>query len=131
MDKTGNTFNSAAYGGPGWQGRTRTHREEIGDLWTASGIDSEYATLRSVLLHRPGGELAAAGKDLPMRTVTAYAGPMADVVVQPKPEIGGVRVSFELDPANAELCELRLILKSGDEPVSETWLYRWTRAGAK
>ena len=63
MDKTGNTFNSAAYGGPGWQGRTRTHREEIGDLWAASGIDSEYAPLRSVLLHRPGGELAAALED--------------------------------------------------------------------
>ncbi|EDP61670.1 amidinotransferase [alpha proteobacterium BAL199] len=60
MDDTGNTFDSAAYGGPGWQGRTRSHREEIGDLWAASGIDSEYGRLRSVLLHRPGGELAAA-----------------------------------------------------------------------
>ena len=63
MDKSGNSFNSAAYGGPGWQGRTRTHREEIGDLWTASGIDSEYGQLRSVLLHRPGGELSAALED--------------------------------------------------------------------
>lgn len=63
MDSTGNTFDSAAYGGPGWQGRTRTHRQEIGDLWAASGIDSEYAPLRSVLLHRPGGELAAALED--------------------------------------------------------------------
>lgn len=60
---TGSTFHTAAYGGPGWQGRTRTHREEIGDLWVASGIDSEYAPLRSVLLHRPGGELAAALND--------------------------------------------------------------------
>lgn len=74
---------------------------------------------------------AVAGKDLPIATVTAYPGTIADVVVQPNPEIDGVRVSFELDPANADLCELRLILKSGDEPVSETWLYRWTRAGAK
>lgn len=63
MDRSGNTFDSAAYGGPGWQGRIRTHRAEIGDLWAASGIDSEYATLRSVLLHRPGGELAAALED--------------------------------------------------------------------
>lgn len=60
MDDTGNTFDSAAYGGPGWQGRTRSHRQEIGDLWAASGIDSEYGRLRSVLLHRPGGELTAA-----------------------------------------------------------------------
>ncbi len=63
MDKSGNTFDAAAYGGPGWQGRTRTHREEIGDLWTASGIDTEYTTLRAVLLHRPGSELAAASED--------------------------------------------------------------------
>jgi len=63
MDRTGNTFDSAAYGGPGWQGRTRDHREEIGDLWAASGIDSEYAPLKSVLLHRPGGELSAAQDD--------------------------------------------------------------------
>jgi N-dimethylarginine dimethylaminohydrolase len=63
MDTTGNSFDAAAYGGPGWQGRVRSHREEIGDLWAASGIDSEYGTLRSVLLHRPGGELAAAMDD--------------------------------------------------------------------
>lgn len=63
MDSTGSTFDSAAYGGPGWQGRTRSHREEIGELWSASGIDSEYGRLRSVLLHRPGGELAAALED--------------------------------------------------------------------
>ena len=63
MDSTGNTFDSAAYGGAGWQGRTRAHREEIGDLWAASGIDNEYSRLRSVLLHRPGGELAAALED--------------------------------------------------------------------
>jgi len=60
---SGSTFGTSAYGGAGWQGRTRTHRQEIGDLWAASGIDSEYGRLRSVLLHRPGGELAAALDD--------------------------------------------------------------------
>ena len=57
------TFGSAAYGGEGWSGRTRGLREEIGDLWTACGIDSEWARLGSVLLHRPGDELAASGID--------------------------------------------------------------------
>src|SRR3546814_14373570 len=60
---TGSTFDSAAYGGPGWRGRTREHREEIGDLWAAAGIDSEYGRLRAVRRHRPGGELAAALED--------------------------------------------------------------------
>ncbi|GHD43600.1 hypothetical protein GCM10017083_09970 [Thalassobaculum fulvum] len=63
MSSSGSTFGTSAYGGAGWQGRTRTHRQEIGDLWAASGIDSEYGRLRSVLLHRPGGELAAALDD--------------------------------------------------------------------
>ncbi|MEQ9331458.1 arginine deiminase family protein [Thalassobaculum sp.] len=63
MDSDGSTFGTSAYGGPGWQGRTRSHREEIGDLWAASGIDSEYGRLRAVVLHRPGGELAAALDD--------------------------------------------------------------------
>ena len=63
MSSSGSTFGTSAYGGAGWQGRTRTHRQEIGNLWAASGIDSEYGRLRSVLLHRPGGELAAALDD--------------------------------------------------------------------
>ena len=59
MSSSGSTFGTSAYGGAGWQGRTRTHRQEIGDLWAASGIDSEYGRLRSVLLRsstssRPG-----------------------------------------------------------------------------
>ncbi len=57
------TFGSAAYGGAGWSGRTRSLAEEIGDLWTACGIDSEWAPLRCVLLHRPGDELAASAVD--------------------------------------------------------------------
>ena len=58
-----NSFGSSAYGGRGWQGRDRTHREEIGDLWAPSGIDSEYAALRDVLIHPPGQELAVAASD--------------------------------------------------------------------
>ncbi len=57
------TFGSAAYGGAGWSARTRSLRDEIGDLWTACGIDNEWASLRSVLLHRPGDELAASAED--------------------------------------------------------------------
>lgn len=58
-----NSFGAAAYGGRGWQGRERTHREEIGDLWAPSGLDSEYAPLRQVLIHPPGAELSVAATD--------------------------------------------------------------------
>jgi len=36
------------------------------------------------------------------------------------------RVVFDLDPGAESYCELRLVLKAGEEQISETWLYRWT-----
>jgi arginine deiminase len=51
-------FQAAAYGGPGWTPRTSTLRDEIGRLWGACGVDTEWAPLRAILLHRPGAELA-------------------------------------------------------------------------
>ena len=59
MSKRKRSYQQAAYGGPGWQPRIRSIREEIGDLWSSCGISSEYARLRSVLLHRPGPEIIA------------------------------------------------------------------------
>lgn len=52
-----------AYGGPGWQPRKMSSREEMGRLWGSYGLDSEWRPLRSVLLHRPGPELAEAAED--------------------------------------------------------------------
>jgi arginine deiminase len=48
----------AAYGGAGWRGRGGTLAEELGGLWGACGVTSEWARLEAVLLHRPGPELA-------------------------------------------------------------------------
>ena len=56
------SIDAAAYGGPGWTGRDTTLREELGGIWAACGIDSEWRTLRAVLLHRPGAELAASAE---------------------------------------------------------------------
>lgn len=50
-------FGSSAYGGAGWSERTASHRAEIGTLWRG-GIDSEWRRLKTVLLCRPGAELA-------------------------------------------------------------------------
>jgi len=47
---------AAAYGGPGWRPRTRPLSREIGEIWGACGIDSEWAPLRAIVLHRPGAE---------------------------------------------------------------------------
>ena len=40
--------------------------------------------------------------------------------------IHGVRASFELEPNDAGLVELRLRVMRGNKPITETWLYRWT-----
>lgn len=48
---------AAAYGGPKWSPRTLPLAEEIGSVWGACGIDSEWAPLRAVVLHRPGEEV--------------------------------------------------------------------------
>lgn len=59
-------------------------------------------------------------------TVTTSAGEIRDVAGQPNPEINGFRVSFVLEPDNADLCELRMVLDSDAGQVGETWLYRWS-----
>ncbi len=66
-------------------------------------------------------------RDLPVAELSVNPGSSANIVVQRNPEIAGVRVSFELNPGDAELVELRLSLKGGDQQISETWLYRWTK----
>lgn len=48
---------AAAYGGPSWPARKASLADELGSVWSHCGIDSEYAALEAVLLHRPGTEL--------------------------------------------------------------------------
>ncbi|MFA5897947.1 MAG: glucan biosynthesis protein G [Hyphomicrobium sp.] len=67
-------------------------------------------------------------RQLPVAVVTSNPGTVSDIAVHENPESSGVRVSFELDPGGTELCELRLALRLGDQQISETWLYRWTKS---
>jgi periplasmic glucans biosynthesis protein len=39
---------------------------------------------------------------------------------------GGWRIGFELDPGDAKAVELHARLAKDGQPLSETWLYRWT-----
>ena len=52
-------FEAAAYGGAGWSPRTQSTQQEIGDIWASCGIQSEYAPLKSALLHEPDKGLIA------------------------------------------------------------------------
>ncbi|WP_407521192.1 glucan biosynthesis protein [Methylobacterium oryzisoli] len=52
--------------------------------------------------------------------------PQVKPVLYLYPERKTLRAVFELDPGGETACEMRLTIKNGDQPVSETWLYRWT-----
>ncbi len=66
-------------------------------------------------------------RDLPVAEVAATAGTIANIVVQRNAQIAGIRVSFDLNPGGAEIVELRMMVKAHEQPISESWLYRWTK----
>jgi glucans biosynthesis protein len=82
---------------------------------------------RLFVLEAVGKALASVDPKALQTTVTASKGAIKNLVLQPNTETGGMRISFELDTKNENLIELRGQLKTQDKPVSETWLYRWTR----
>ena len=93
---------------------------------TRVGAGPEKGTRRFVI-DFVGGRLGALTQDAPIEPViTTSAGSVQHPVAQPNPATAGWRVSFVLVPDGAVLCELRCILKLGDELLSEVWSYRWT-----
>jgi glucans biosynthesis protein len=58
--------------------------------------------------------------------VGASTGKISNPTLVSNSALNGLRASFELDPSDADLIELRLRIMRDDRPVSETWLYRWT-----
>ncbi|MEQ9506376.1 MAG: glucan biosynthesis protein G [Hyphomonas sp.] len=57
--------------------------------------------------------------------VSASSGEVQNVTLRYNPETGKVRLSFDLDPQNADVAELRALITRGGKPITETWLYRW------
>lgn len=58
--------------------------------------------------------------------VTSSAGMVTAQQLRAVPERRLMRASFELEPEDQTLIELRAVLQAGDRRLSETWLYRWT-----
>ncbi len=105
--------------------------QEVPVTWAAARVrKTRIATAGrkgSVLfvLDFDGPALKNAG-ELPVADISASAGTVANVVVHRHPDIDGLRCSFELQTGSSDLIELRLVLKSNERVVSESWLYRWT-----
>jgi glucans biosynthesis protein len=55
-------------------------------------------------------------------------GKISNATLKSNASVHGLRASFEIDPGDTEIIELRLRIVRGDKPVTETWLYRWTAA---
>ncbi|SEG84382.1 glucan biosynthesis protein G [Marinobacterium lutimaris] len=79
-----------------------------------------------VIDYAPVNESAALPEALPEATLNASAGRTSNLVVRKNPKTNGYRVSFQLDPQDADLSELSLSLKLPDQRQAEAWVYRWT-----
>ncbi|QSX32016.1 glucan biosynthesis protein G [Shewanella avicenniae] len=71
---------------------------------------------------------------LPMAKIEANVGTISNVVVRENSYNGGYRVSFEFDPLQANVAELRAELQFDEQNPNaaapgkvETWLYRWSK----
>lgn len=82
---------------------------------------------RLFVLEAQGGKLKQLPADAkPALEMSADHGKLLNQVMEPNPETGGWRISFELQPDGAKVVELRARIKLGDAPLTETWTYRWT-----
>lgn len=92
---------------------------------TVTGAGGERR--RRFVVDYAGDGVADPGRAPQIRpSVSASPGQIRDVVGRSNPEIRGYRVTFTLDPGDADLCELRMVLDTDGGRVGETWLYRWT-----
>lgn len=59
-------------------------------------------------------------------SISTSAGKIENPVIMNNPEIGGVRLAFEVDTGGGDIAELRASLMRGDARASEVWAFRWT-----
>ncbi|GAB6067386.1 glucan biosynthesis protein G [Methylothermus subterraneus] len=95
----------------------------------AAGVDPPEPKRRRFVIDFSGQALRRYPESAKLEAqVDASAGAVDYVVVQKNFETGAWRLSFELDPGEAEPpIELRAWLRSGKEALTETWLYQWGR----
>jgi glucans biosynthesis protein len=59
--------------------------------------------------------------------VRSNAGSVTPGILQRNPETGGPRLAFTFMAENATLAEFRAQLRLNGDPLSEVWLFRWTK----
>ena len=105
--------------------------------WDAPGLDTIHKVVRSMsgaggsgrrrfvvdFMPPPSGQVPI---EQVQAVVSSSTGTLTPATLVQNFELGGLRVAFELDPAGADLVELRLQLVRDQTPISEVWLFRWT-----
>lgn len=104
-------------------GENKSHPGLARFVKTASGAAGDG---RLFVLDIEGDKLKDVKPDAVRGNVSANFGKIKNIVTQPNPQSGGWRMSFNLEPGNASVVELRASLLQNDDPLSETWVYRWT-----
>ena len=93
---------------------------------TRSGLAGDQKN-RLFIIDFVGGVLKGRrGDALPTIDVGASKGKIENPVAEFNPATGGWRLSFQLDQGSETLVELHARLMDGENPLTETWLYRWT-----
>jgi glucans biosynthesis protein len=105
----------------------RDHLRVVATALGRADVKAPTPVRRFVVDYAPARQPCAGKCAAPATVVTASAGKVQDVVISENPLTHGYRVTFILDPAKAELSELRLELEFEDSRCAEVWVYRWTK----
>jgi periplasmic glucans biosynthesis protein len=95
-------------------------------MQTRCGVSFDHKH-RQIIIDFVGPSLKGVTADSPPTLdVGCDKGKIVNAVTEPNPEVSGWRVSIELDTQDNKLVELHARMMQGDQPLSETWIYRWT-----
>ncbi len=102
-------------------------RPPLAYVTDARGGRASLPKLRRFVVVFAGEVLGDPARTASLRpALSTSPGAASNIRIYPNQQAKTCRVVFDLDPGGESFCELRLVLQSGDDPISETWLYRWT-----
>jgi periplasmic glucans biosynthesis protein len=110
----------------GWDVPQPTSLARVGSTFVGSVTDDK--TARFFAIDFTGAPFANAAPDAHFHLIPhASAGTIRNVVVEPNPNSKGWRTTFEFAPGDATAADLQCVLADDSGPLSEQWVYRWTR----
>ena len=107
-----------------WSNPSATPLAEVAD--TRCGLSWDQKN-RQFVIDFAGGALKGRRPDAPPAIdVGADKGKIENAVVEPNPTTDGWRLSFQLAQGSEKVVEMHARLMDGDNPLTESWIYRWT-----